>query len=129
VGFVFTRAAGLALGWNRNNTRNARDRGAAISPDQRYDTLTFVPPGAAWELALSPGLYHLHAVSGDPAFTGAQYDVLAEGVVLVRGSSTTARRWIDGRADVTVSDGRLTLTSGPTARNNALNFLEVELAP
>ena len=129
VGLPFGRRAGFGGGWNRDNSGAMRDRDAARSPDQRYDTLAFMPPGVSWEFALTPGRYRVHAVSGDPASTGAQYDVRAEGAALVRRASTDARRWIEGRTDVTVFDGRLTLTSGPAARSNAINFLEVELVP
>ena len=49
-----------------------------------------------------------------------------EGVRVVSGTPTSARRWIEGTAVVTVSDGRLTVSNGAGASNNKVNFLDVE---
>src|SRR5687768_17539168 len=41
VGLVYgDRGNGLSYGWDATNTAATRDRNAANSPDQRYDTLT-----------------------------------------------------------------------------------------
>jgi len=49
----------LTYGWNVTVTGAARDRNAANSPDQRYDTLVHSQKGvdARWELAVPNGIY------------------------------------------------------------------------
>jgi glucose/arabinose dehydrogenase len=124
-GAVFAdRGNGYAYGWARKNGREARDRNNAASPDQRYDTYLRLGK-RAWELAVPNGTYRIHAVSGDPkSFRGA-FKVNAEGVPLIDGPPSKAGRWLEGWADVTVGDGRLTITNAPRARNNKINFVDV----
>jgi hypothetical protein len=40
-------------------------------------------------------------------------------------SADTSNRFVEGSATVTVTDGKLTITSGPTAANNKINFLDI----
>jgi hypothetical protein len=68
-------------------------------------------------------------VAGDASYISSVYKVNAEGVLLVNGTPTTAKRWVEGTATVTVNDGRLTLTSASGAINNKLNFIEISKAP
>ena len=84
-------------------------------------------PTASWQIAVPNGTYRVRVVAGDPGFTDSVYRISAEGVAVVSGTPTSAQRWIDGAADVTVSDGRLTLTSGSGASNNKIDFVEIAL--
>ena len=43
----------------------------------------------------------------------------------VSGTPTSSTRWISGTRNVTVNDGRLTITSGSGAKNNELCFIEI----
>jgi hypothetical protein len=43
----------------------------------------------------------------------------------VSGTPTTSSRWVDATANVTVSDGRLTISNGAGAANNKICFIEV----
>jgi hypothetical protein len=45
---------------------------------------------------------------------------------VVNGTPTSATRWIEGTATVTVSDGRLTISNGTGASNNKVNYLDIE---
>jgi glucose/arabinose dehydrogenase/PKD repeat protein len=124
------RARGAwTYGWNINNP-TARDRNSANSPDQRYDTLIHmqkdVNPNAVWELAVPNGTYRVHLVSGDPTQVNSVFRVNVEGVLVVSGTPTTAARWVEGTATVTVSDGRLTISNGAGATNNKINYLDIE---
>ena len=64
------RGNGQSYGWTVVNSAQTRDRNAANSPDQRYDTLTHLQkagnPDAVWELAVPNGSYSVRIVSGDP---------------------------------------------------------------
>jgi len=122
------RGNGYAYGWNAAAT-NTRDRNAANSPDQRYDTLNHMQmspnPNAAWEIAVPNGTYMVRIIAGDPSFINSVYRVAAEGVLTVSGTPTTSTRWFEGTQTVTVTDGRLTVTNATGAQNNKICFIEI----
>ena len=124
-------ASGLSYGWNADNSSAMRDRNSTLSPDQRYDTLAFLQlapnTNARWELAVPNGTYSVRLVAGDPTAFGSTIRLVAENVLVVSGTTTSAQRWLDATATVTVTDGRLTLSNGTGAANNKLAFLEVRL--
>jgi probable HAF family extracellular repeat protein len=122
------RAGGLTYGWNIDNSVNTRDRNAAGSPDQRYDTLNHMqkPSGAnRWELALPSGRYLVHLVAGDPTAIDSTYRLTVEGQLTVSGTPTASQHWIEGTAVVTVTDGRLTVANGSGAVNDKVSYLDV----
>ena len=123
------RGNGFAYGWNGDTSATTRERNSADAYDQRYDTLIHLQkpenPDAVWEIALSPGLYEVYAVAGDPAaFDGFMHST-AEGQTLLSGAPGESRRFIAGTLKVNVTDGRLTVRSGASAVNNKLLYLEV----
>ena len=129
-GLVYgSRGNGQSYGWTIDNTAQTRDRNAANSPDQRYDTLTHLQkpanPDAVWEIAVPNGSYRVRIVSGDASNVDSVFRVAAEGVLVVSGTPSTSTRWIEGTATVAVSDGRLTIRSGAGASNNKICFLEI----
>jgi hypothetical protein len=128
-GLVYgTRGGGLSYDWNIDNSSWTRDRNSAGSPDQRYDTLIHLQkPGSAgtWELAVPNGRYTVHVVSGDPNNTDSVYKTNVEGTLSVSGTPTSANHWLEATTVVTVSDGRLTITSASGASNNKLNYVDV----
>ena len=129
-GLIFgNRGNGQTYGWNADNTAQPRDRDAANSPDQRYDTLTHFQkpanPDAVWEIAVPNGTYVVRIVSGDATNFDSVFRTTAEGVLTVTGTPTTGTRWMEGTATVTVTDGRLTVRSGAGASNNKICFIEI----
>ena len=131
TGAVFGARSGLTFGWNADTSGATRDRNAANSADQRYDTLIHlqVAPNrtASWQIAVPNDAYRVRVVVGDPSNVNSNYGVAAEGVLVVAGTPTSAQRWFDGAANVTVSDGLLTLTSQAGATNNKIDFVEIAL--
>ncbi len=127
AGNVYGARNGLTYGWSGDNTSQSRDRNLALSPDQRYDTLVQFN-GKTWDLAVPNGTYAVHIVSGDPGYFDSVYRIDAEGVRVIDGTPNTGNRWVEGTALVTVSDGKLTLTSPAGALNNKINFIEVTTA-
>jgi glucose/arabinose dehydrogenase len=123
------RSTGERYGWTADNTAQTRDRDAANSPDQRYDTLTHLQkpanPNAVWEILVPNGTYTVRVVAGDPAFTDSVYRLNVEGVATVSGTPTSSTHWFEGTSTVTVTDGRLTVTNGSGASNNKICFLEI----
>jgi glucose/arabinose dehydrogenase len=131
TGAVFAqRSSGLRYGWNADTAVATRDRDSTKSPDQRYDTFTFmqIAPNtdASWELALPNGTYSVRVVAGDPTSYGT-IRIAAEGVLVASGTTTAASPWVDASAPVTVTDGRLTISNAAGASGNRLAFLEVRL--
>lgn len=123
-GDAFGARNGLTYGWNVTNTANARDRNLAQSPDQRYDTLMQFST-QKWELAVPNGTYSVRIVAGDPGYYDSIYKIDAEGVRVIDATPGANTRWVEGQAFVTVSDGRLTITSGSGYKNNKIDFIEV----
>jgi hypothetical protein len=121
------RGNGYSYGWNEDNTGNTRDRDSSRSPDQRYDTLTHLQQDGTfiWEIAAPAGVYLVHAVSGDPNHTDSIFQVDVEGVIVVNGIPIREARWLEGTTQVSVTDGRMTVSSGPDASNNKINFIEI----
>jgi len=129
---ALAQAAGQSLdyGWNADNSAATRERNSPLSADQRYDTLIHLQkpesPDAVWEIALSPGVYDVYAVGGDPAAYDGHMESAAEGQLLLSGAPEDGHRFVTGTAAaVPVTDGRLTIRSGPNAVNNKLAFLEI----
>ncbi|WP_027342709.1 HAF repeat-containing protein [Hamadaea tsunoensis] len=122
------RGNGLSYGWSVDNTANTRDRDAANSPDQRYDTLNHAarPTNANfWELAVPNGTYVVHVAAGDPSNTDSVYRIAVEGTLAVSGTPTTANHWVEATVTVTVTDGRLTVTNATGGVNDKLSYLDV----
>ena len=105
--------------------------------DQQYDTrVGLAEPEATlvrWEIALKPGRYSIRLVAGSPEIPEGPWprdwtQVYAEGVPLISDwrSFHAGQRWVEGIADIAVSDGRLTLTLDSRAGNwMSLAFLEI----
>ena len=130
------RTNGLFYGWTTvggtNLTREARRRESALSPDVRYDTLNQMMRNpvnnpafsAIWEIELTNGFYEVRVVGGDAGATDNTIQFSVEGVVGPAVAGTVSR-WSEFTTSVGVSDGRLTINSGPLALNNKLCFIEV----
>ncbi|KAA9083798.1 malectin domain-containing carbohydrate-binding protein, partial [Microbacterium radiodurans] len=77
-----------------------------------------------WERALANGIYTVTASVGDGEFTDSVHGLSAEGTSLISGfTPTTATPFTTGTAQVTVTDGRLSLS--PTGVNTKLNWVTI----
>jgi hypothetical protein len=125
------RGDGLTYGWNVSLVGNTRDR--QVLTDQLRDTLIHLSVSSTasprWEIAVPNGTYEVHAVSGDPQYNDSVYQLDVEGVRLIDGTPTRTNRFIEGTAEVSVSDGRLTVTNGSGAKNNKLCYIEIMQIP
>jgi len=121
------RGNGYTYGWNADNSANTRDRNSANSPDQRYDTLIHTQVGGTftWEIALPNGTYTVHLVAGDPSWYNSVYKINAEDVLVVNGTPSSSVLWIEGTAQVTVADGKLTVSNATGSSNNKIDFIEI----
>ena len=71
------------------------------------------------------GTYRVHLVSGDPKVARALYKLDAEGTPVIDGRASATQRWLEGWADVTVADGRLTITAPKGSRGNKIDYLDI----
>lgn len=88
-----------------------RDRDNSLSPDQAYDTMIHVVPTAKWEAILPAGTYTVTICAGDPEFPTGTPAIQVEGTSVVAGEAlSSTKRWIEKTSQVTVNDGKITLT-------------------
>ena len=123
-----SRGNGYSYGWETTLPfAHVVERQAGRSQDLRYDTLCQMQAGGnhTWEIAVPNGPYSVLVAAGDPAFASGHYRIEAENVPLIDADPTVADRWIEGLGTVTVTDGRLTLSSGAGAVSNRLAFVEI----
>jgi len=137
IGDMFgDRLNGYFYGWDRNIVADGRYRLSANSPDLRYDTfnhLIKLTPPAIWEMEIPNGFYWVHIVAGDPANADSVFQFDIEGVVtptvVPGGAGSVFNNWGDFVKTTVVSDGLLTIKSGPnsqtTANNNKINFIDI----
>lgn len=133
VGNVFgDRGNGLYYGWNRDITVDGRWRKNPISPDLRYDTfmhLIKATPPAFWEIEIPNGFYQVRIVAGESDNVNSVYQFDVEGSVTPAFIPSTGNNWVSFTNAAIVSDGRLTISSGPnsqtTADNNKIAFIDV----
>jgi hypothetical protein len=124
-GATYGARNGLTYGWNTNLATWARNRDASNSPDQRFDTLIHMRPGTVWEMAVPNGKYDVTVVSGDPSYWDSIYSLNVEGKAALNLTPSAATRWTSRTIQVTVDDGKLTLSNGAGAVNNKLNFVQI----
>jgi F5/8 type C domain-containing protein len=120
---------GWSYGWDRDISADARDRGSANAPDQRWDTVMHLQKGtdAIWEIALENGVYNVYIVAGDPGYTDQTNFFDVEGVI-VEDPDGQAGNFDELTATVTVADGRLTLTTAEGSSNAKICFIDIILA-
>lgn len=122
------RGNGLTYGWNISNTSQARQRNAASSPDQRYDTFVQMQrPGSAtsWQIAVPNGRYLVHLASGDPDYTDSVYKVNVQNTLVVSGTPTASQHWFEGSAIVTVTNGMITVSNGTGSSNDKVDYIDI----
>ena len=125
---------GQTYGWDRNLVADGRWRQAANSPDIRYDTFMHMikaAPPAVWNIAVPNGFYRVHIVGGDPQNLDSTFQYDIEGVTTATYTPTATGNgyWADFTVTCVVSDGQLTVKSGPasqtTANNNKVDFIDI----
>jgi regulation of enolase protein 1 (concanavalin A-like superfamily) len=117
------RAAGGAFGWDAP-LLTAVDRNHRASPDQRFDTHIQVRAGALWEAAIPAGRYRVTLCAGDPRLTRGSQSWTVEGTPVATGTFTRTANWITGTADITVTDGRLSVAPGTGTATGTLAWIE-----
>ena len=127
------------FGWTSDVSTTSVHRTA--SDPVGYDDFIPMPPEVSgqvqnsWSIGLANGTYQVTVLSGDPTvnnFSGYDYQTYANGVQVTAGTPTQViagtginGHWIQGTATVTVSNGWLSVYSGPNANNNVINTIQI----
>jgi len=120
------RSSGFTYGWDRDITVDSRWRKSAS--DLRYATFNHLQkasPSAIWELEIPNGFYSVHIVAGDNDNTDSVFQFDLEGVVTLAKSPGGGGNFQEFTQTVIISDGALTVNSGPDAANNKIAFIDV----
>jgi len=116
-------------GWDRDIQGDARNRGSANAPDNRYDTIIHLQKGApaVWEIEVPNGNYNIFLVCGDPGYTDQLNNMDVEGVIATDpdGMAGAGFDFDEWELIVTVSDGRLTIQTAADAGNSKICFVDI----
>lgn len=104
-----SNGSGLTFGWNTDMSGAARDRNAANSPDERYDSLIHVG-SSTWSIAVPNGTYTVHVVVGDPSYADVVSKLMVNGVLTLNGSTSNSQHWLEGTTTATVTNGLITVS-------------------
>ena len=119
------RGNGYSYGWVGSANDLTRDR--EVNSDQRYDTLNHMSAEGVittWELAVPNGDYVVDLVMGDPAHTNQVNDVSIEGLAVNDpDGEDNFDEYLD--VNVTVTDGKLTISNLATGSNAKICFIEI----
>lgn len=115
-------------GWETGIQDETRQRSGG--DDQRYDTIVHLQDGHTWEIALQNMEYSVYIVAGDPQYDDQTNTLLIEGMLVEDPDGQSSGDHFDElTANVTVSDGRLTISPGPGADNPKMAFLHITPIP
>jgi Big-like domain-containing protein/fibronectin type III domain protein len=124
-GSVYTSSRGY--GWTNGGT-TMRERNT--NSDQRLDTFIQLKPeeGNTWRYDMPNGNYTISLVSGDPDYALSPQRITVEGKVVIDNLSTSTPNTFLTITDVpiTIADGTLTITLGPSTSNSKLNYVQVK---
>lgn len=114
-------------GWATGpSSSGLRDRDSTASINQAFDTMVHVAPSSVWEIAVPNGNYTITVVNGDATFPQGTQNVQAEGVTVIDNKTlSNDTRWVEGTANVSVSDGKLSLTFAGSSNPAKLCWLSI----
>lgn len=126
------RGNGYSYGWSADHT----GRTFAYSPLPGYETvwgaqwsLIRMIPGTSttWEIALANGAYDVTITAAGYQCQGTLQQIAVEGVLVVNGTAGwDYDTYVGGTQTVTVSDGHLTVSNGPTADLNCIDSIQIK---
>ncbi|MEW4564554.1 FAD-dependent oxidoreductase [Bremerella sp. JC770] len=113
-------------GWHQDLSKNIRDRGAHDKP--LASAFVFTRQEDTWECDLPNAKYRVTVCLGDAGHEQLGQNLQVEGKVVAEHLDTQSGNFVELITDVTVSDGRLTLTLGAPegGSNTCINWLIVE---
>lgn len=131
-GLVFgARSNGYSYGWNVDHTARTFAYSAVPGLETVYGaawSLIKMIPGSStsWEIALANGSYDVTIVAAGYQCQGQLQQIAVEGVLVVNGTAGwDYDTYVGGTQTVAVNDGRLTVTNGPSASLNCIDYIQI----
>jgi len=131
-GQVFgSRGNGHSYGWNVSHTGRTFAYSALPGWEKTWGAawslIRMVPgPSTRWEIAVANGNYEVTILAAGYRCQGQLQQIAAEGVLVVNGvAGWDYDTYVGGTQQVTVQDGRLTVTNGPMAAENCIDYIQV----
>ena len=120
-----SRQGGFTYGWDTDNSANTRTRTGSYEP--RFLSMIQMKNKQqyTWEMGVENGTYQVTAVCGDAGYKDSYHSLTAEGVNVLQFVPNSDFVFGAGTAEVTVSDGKLTVTTASDANNVKLCFLHI----
>ena len=125
------RGNGYSYGWSSDHT----GRTFSYSPLPGFETiwgsawsLIRILPGSStkWEIAVTNGSYDVTILAAGYQCQGTLQQIAVEGSLVVNGTAGwDYDTYVGGSLTVTVSDGRLTVTNGPSAQLNCIDSIQI----
>jgi hypothetical protein len=131
-GHVFgNRGNGYTYGWNVSHT--GRTFGYSALPGWEntwgaaWSLIRMLPgPSTRWEMAVSNGNYEVTILAAGYRCQGQLQQIAVEGLLVVNDvAGWDYDTYVGGTGQVTVQDGRLTVTNGPTAAENCIDYIQI----
>lgn len=125
------RGNGYSYGWNVDHTARTFAYSAVPGLETVYGaawSLIKMLPGSStsWEIALANGSYDVTILAAGYQCQGQLQQIAAEGVLIVNATAGwDYDTYVGGTQTVTVSDGRLTVTNGPSAALNCIDSIQI----
>jgi fibronectin type 3 domain-containing protein len=138
------RGNGQTFGWNKDNTKNMRDRNNSRSPDELHDSFGLMQkpsnPNAWWGIAVPNGTYSVHLIAGDPNLFDSVFQInvggtlsggtVSGGTLIISGTPTSTTRWFENTVSITVTGGVLYVSNATGSSNNKIDAIDItETAP
>jgi hypothetical protein len=131
-GQVFgNRGNGYSYGWNVSHTGRTFAYSALPGWEKTWGaawSLIRLLPGLStrWEIALANGNYDVTILAAGYRCQGQLQQIAVEGVLVVNDvAGWDYDTYVGGTQLVTVQDGRLTVTNGPTAAENCIDSIQI----
>jgi hypothetical protein len=125
------RGGGYSYGWNVDHT--ARTFGYSALPGYEsvwgaaWSLIKLLPASStSWEIAVPNGSYDVTILAAGYQCQGTLQQIAAEGVLVVNGTAGwDYDTYVGGTQTVSVSDGRLTVSNGPSASLNCIDSIQI----
>lgn len=123
---------GYTYGWDSDNTDNTRFRPADTPRNSTFNHMQKDGKNRtdhSWEIALENGSYKVTVGSGDAEYFDERQIIQVEGITVLDATTSEANPFISGSAEISVSDGKLTVHNDPSQLEvswNKLSWVTIE---
>jgi hypothetical protein len=126
-----SRGNGYSYGWSTSHTSRTFAYSALPGWEKTWGaawSLIRMLPGSStrWEIAVRNGNYEVTILAAGYRCQGQLQQIAAEGALVVNGvAGWDYDTYVGGTRVVAVQDGLLTVTNGPTAAENCIDYIQI----